>query len=90
MKFVKMALITIVSAVILTSCGADGTGAVHHALKGADGELPIEVFQSGDGGYPITIRDYMKDETTLEAMPLRAAVISGTPLNVCVLSAEQL
>ncbi|HML46780.1 MAG TPA: ABC transporter substrate-binding protein [Clostridia bacterium] len=49
------------------------------ASAAPDAALPIEA--TGDG-YPLTIRDYLKVETTLESMPKAAAVISGTPLNI--------
>lgn len=35
-----------------------------------------------DGGYPLTVRDFMDVETRLETEPLRVAVLSGTPLNI--------
>ena len=44
-----------------------------------DGERSIEVFGSG---YPLTVRDYLDVETDLESRPQRAAVLSGTPMNI--------
>lgn len=32
--------------------------------------------------YPLTVRDYLKYETTIESKPERVAVMSGTPLNI--------
>lgn len=45
----------------------------------SDEDLPISV--KGDS-YPLTVRDFLGDETVLDKKPERVAVLSGAPLNI--------
>ena len=70
----------------ITGCSSEqnnsGVGGLKNASaadKVSDEEAPILV--TGDD-YPLTVRDYLKYETTIEKKPEKVAVMSGTPLNV--------
>ncbi len=75
-------IISFLLAVSLILCTACGT-----ASNGDDGKH--NPYATGDGvnlpessGYPMTIKDYFDVETTLEKMPEKVAVLSGSMLNV--------
>ncbi len=61
------------------SSGVGGLSNARSATKAGTGEESIVV--KGEA-YPLTVTDYLKEETVLEKRPERAAVLSGTPLNI--------
>lgn len=67
----------------ITGCGkSTGVGGLANTKasnKVGEGETPILV--EGDK-YPLTIQDFLKEETVLESKPEKVAVLSGTPLNI--------
>ncbi len=70
----------------MTGCsgenGSTGVGGLKNAAtadKVSDEEAAILV--TGED-YPLTVRDYLKYETTIEKKPEKVAVMSGTPLNI--------
>ena len=91
MRKFKNLIVFILCAILtlnLTACGSDnkskssGVGGLSNTQgtdKVSDRELPIDV--KGES-YPLTVRDYLKDETIINIKPERVAVLSGTPLNV--------
>ena len=65
-----------------TTANNAGVGGLKNAAaadKVSDSEEAILV--TGDD-YPLTVRDYLKYETTIETKPEKVAVLSGTPLNI--------
>ena len=69
-------------AIVMVLCSGCG------ASPGSDGGKK-DPYTTGDGvnlpdsgGYPLTIKDYFDVETTLEKMPEKVAVLSGSMLNI--------
>lgn len=65
-----------------TTANNSGMGGLKNAAaadKVSDDEAAILV--TGDD-YPLTVRDYLNYETTIETKPEKVAVLSGTPLNI--------
>lgn len=65
-----------------TTANNAGVGGLKNAAA-ADKVLDSEeaILVTGDD-YPLTVRDYLKYETTIETKPEKVAVLSGTPLNI--------
>lgn len=61
------------------SSSVGGLSNTKSSSKVSDKELPIEV--KGEN-YPLTVKDYLKDETVIKTKPEKVAVLSGTPLNI--------
>lgn len=82
-KLISLLLSLMLFVLCLTGCSkASNVGGLSNANsvdKAKEGELPIVVLSEK---YPMTIRDYLKVETTLEKKPEKVAVLSGTPLNI--------
>ena len=93
-KIFKVLSFLLVLLLLLTACaggnnpaetteggGGDTTtgGAGGGETETPDEDLPIWV--KGDS-YPLTVRDFLGDETVLEKKPERVAVLSGAPLNI--------
>lgn len=79
-RIIGMAL---AAAVLLScaACGDSGVDAENTAPQQSAADTVGE--QSGTPeGYPLTIQDYFEYETVLETPPQRAAVLSGTALNI--------
>lgn len=70
---------TVSETTTANNAGMGGLKNAASADKVSDDEAAILV--TGED-YPLTVRDYLKYETTVETMPERVAVLSGTPLNV--------
>jgi iron complex transport system substrate-binding protein len=68
-----------VSLILCTACGtaSNGDDRKHNPYATGDG---VNLPESS--GYPMTIKDYFDVETTLEKMPEKVAVLSGSMLNV--------
>ena len=65
-----------------TTANNSGMGGLKNAAtadKVSDDEAAILV--TGDD-YPLTVRDYLNYETTIDTKPEKTAVLSGTPLNI--------
>ncbi len=70
----------------VSGCSSESSNAGVGGLKNADSvdkvtEDEAAILVTGED-YPLTVRDYLKYETTIESKPERVAVMSGTPLNI--------
>lgn len=70
----------------VSGCSSESSNAGVGGLKNADAvdkvtEDEAAILVTGED-YPLTVRDYLKYETTIESKPERVAVMSGTPLNI--------
>lgn len=70
----------------VSGCSSESSKAGVGGLKNADAvdkvtEDEAAILVTGED-YPLTVRDYLKNETTIESKPERVAVMSGTPLNI--------
>jgi len=85
MRFKKLPVLiaVIILAMSLTGCGStSGVGGLSNTKsndKAQEDEASISV--KGET-YPITVRDYLKNEIVIDKKPQKAAVLSGTPLNI--------
>lgn len=90
-KVIALVLCTLLS-LTFTACGKEdssksssknssvaGLSNTESTDKVSKKELPIEV--KGDS-YPLTVKDYLKNETIIKSKPKKVAVLSGTPLNI--------
>ncbi|MGQ9840425.1 MAG: ABC transporter substrate-binding protein [Anaerolineae bacterium] len=79
----RMLVLVLAVALLAAGCGQSsqmgGLSNVKSAQRAGAGEDPITV--SGED-FPLVVTDYLKMETILEKPPVRAAVLSGTPLNI--------
>ena len=83
-KFFKIFVSVLALLLVLTACGSTADPKDTTAAPGGDTppsveDLPISV--TGEA-YPLTVRDFLGDETVLEKKPERVAVLSGAPLNI--------
>ena len=80
---ILMLMIMIILSISIIGCKntteVGGLSNTKTAKKVEEGELPITV--EGDG-YPLKVNDYLKKTVTLENKAQKAAVLSGTPLNI--------
>ncbi len=69
--------------ILLLIIGAGGCSRNAGALKPVSpaGAVQANITVEGDT-YPLKIKDFLGQETVLKQKPLRAAVLSGTPLNI--------
>ena len=70
----------------VSGCSSESSNGGVGGLKNADAvdkvsEDEAAILVTGED-YPLTVRDYLKYETTIESKPERVAVMSGTPLNI--------
>ena len=70
----------------VSGCSSESSNGGVGSLKNADAvdkvsEDEAAILVTGED-YPLTVRDYLKYETTIESKPERVAVMSGTPLNI--------
>lgn len=72
---------TVLAAAVLLSCAACGDSSADAENTAPQQSAAGEQIDTPDG-YPLTIRDYFDYETVLETPPQRAAVLSGTALNI--------
>lgn len=83
MKKILSVILALLITFSFTGCssdsGAGGTDKNKDSETSVDSKTSLQV--KGDT-YPLTIKDYLGNETVLEKMPEKAAVLSGTPLNI--------
>ncbi len=82
-KIISLLLVSMLFILSFTACSQSsnfgGLSNKNSVDKTKEGELPIVALSEK---YPMTVRDYLKQETTLEKKPQKVAVLSGTPLNI--------
>lgn len=85
----KKILSAVIAAALIMSvsgCASENTDSGMGGMKNAEAADKVTddeavILVTGDN-YPLTVRDYLKYETVIENQPERAAVLSGTPINI--------
>ena len=85
-KKIVYALLAAVLSVSIAGCSDESSNAGVGGLKNAEAADKVSddeaaIWVTGDD-YPLTVRDFLKYETTIESKPEKVAVMSGTPLNI--------
>lgn len=85
-KKIFSALLAAVLSVSIAGCSDESSNAGVGGLKNAEAADKVSddeaaIWVTGDD-YPLTVRDFLKYETTIESKPEKVAVMSGTPLNI--------
>ena len=85
-KKIIYALLAAVLSVSIAGCSDESSNAGVGGLKNAEAadkvsDDEVAIWVTGDD-YPLTVRDFLKYETTIESKPEKVAVMSGTPLNI--------
>ena len=86
LKMLRVSVLLLALLLVFSSCNLATSSETTENAQGSSAEsgdrnpdLPIEV--KGDA-YPLTVRDFIGNETVLEKKPERVAVLSGAPLNI--------
>ena len=85
-KKILSAVIAAAMIMSVSGCASENTNSGMGGMKNAEAADKVTddeavILVTGDD-YPLTVRDYLKYETVIETKPERAAVLSGTPLNI--------
>ncbi|MBU3209652.1 ABC transporter substrate-binding protein [Clostridium algidicarnis] len=85
MKKISKMIIVSLMVLSLTACNKDSELTTTNTLNNSKTDDTIQKSFSIEvigNEYPLTIKDYLKNETILNEKPEKVAVLSGTPLNI--------
>ncbi|MCB2289419.1 ABC transporter substrate-binding protein [Clostridium sp. CS001] len=80
-KILKVILVSMI-ILCLVGCNKDSGTSTKVSPKNDNNTKKISSIEVVGDKYPLTVKDYLKDETILNKKPEKVAVLSGTPLNI--------